>query len=65
MADILLLLSRLVRAQRRARVSFLDKISPRLKLAALALILFGWAYVIVSRTVIALEFGQSPSIFVP
>jgi hypothetical protein len=47
------------------RVSFPGKIIRGLKLAILALILFGWAYVIVSRTVIALEFAQSPSIFVP
>jgi hypothetical protein len=65
MADILLFLSKLVRAKKKSRFSFLDKIGPRLKLAILAMILFGWVYVIVSRTVIALEFAQGPSIFVP
>ena len=38
----------------------LDKIVARLKLAILALILFGLVYVIVSKTVIALEFAQAP-----
>ena len=47
------------------RVSFPGKIIRGLKLAILALILFGWAYVIVSKTIIALEFAQSPSTFVP
>jgi hypothetical protein len=65
MADILLFLSKIIRAKEKARFSFLDKIGPGLKLAILSMILFGWAYVLVSRTVIALEFAQGPSIFVP
>jgi len=46
-------------------VSFPGKIIRGLKLAILALILFGWAYVIVSKTIIALEFAPGPSVFVP
>jgi hypothetical protein len=65
MAYILLFLSKLVGAKKKVRFSVLDKIGPRLKLAILALILFSWAYVIVSKTVIALEFAPGPSVFVP
>jgi hypothetical protein len=53
------------RSKGKIGVSFPDKIIRGLKLAILALILFGGAYVIVSRAVIALEFAQGPSIFVP
>jgi|HubBroStandDraft_4_1064222.scaffolds.fasta_scaffold68945_4 hypothetical protein len=65
MVDIGLFLSKLVGAKNKMRVFVLDKIVARLKLAILALILFGLVYVIVSKTVIALEFAQAPSIFVP
>ena len=46
------------------RVSFPGKIIRGLKLAILALILFGWAYVIVGKTVIALEFAPNSSVVV-
>ena len=65
MVDIRLFLSKLVGARKKILVSLPDKIIARLKLAILALILFGLVYVIVSKTVIALEFAQAPSIFVP
>ena len=65
MADILLFLSKLVGARKKARFCLFDRIGPRLKLAILALVLFGWAYVVVSKAVIALEFTQDSSIFIP
>ena len=65
MADILLFLSKLVGARKKPRFSFLGGIGPCLKLAVLALVLFGWAYLVVGKAVIALEFAQGPSGFVP
>lgn len=62
MADIALLLSKLLGAEET--ISVPDKIIPRLELAILTLILFGWAYVIVGKTVIALEFAPNSSVFV-
>ena len=47
------------------RFSFLGRIGPSLKLAVLALVLFGLAYLVVGKAVIALEFAQYPSGFVP
>lgn len=65
MADILLFLSKLVEPKRKRLVSFFDQIGLRLKLAILALVLFGWTYVVVSKAIIALEFASNPSVFAP
>jgi hypothetical protein len=65
MADILLFLSKLVGARKKARFSFLGGVGPCLKLAVLALVLFGWTYLVVGKAVIALQFGSDPSVFIP
>jgi hypothetical protein len=65
MADILLLLSKLVEVKKKRAFSCLDKVGRHLMLAIVALVLFGWTYVVVSRAIIALEFAQYPSAFVP
>ena len=65
MVDIRLFLSKLVGAKKKIRVSLPHKIFARLKLTMIALILFGLSYVNVSKTVLALEFAQEPSVFVP
>jgi hypothetical protein len=65
MARYCALLVKARRSKEKIRVSFSGKIIPRLKLAILTLVLFSLAYVIVSKTIIALEFAQSPSTFVP
>jgi hypothetical protein len=59
-------LSKLVCARSKIRFSWLSKSGrTNLKLAILAAVLFGWSYVVVSKAIIALEFVQDPTAFVP
>jgi hypothetical protein len=62
MRAIHLFLSKLARARDKTRGWI---VGPHLQLAILALVLFGWAYLVVGKAVIALEFAQGPSGFVP
>ena len=66
MRAIHLFLSKLARARDKTRPALLGwTVGPKLQLAILALVLFGWAYLVVGKAVIALEFAQGPSGFVP